>query len=178
MTSLLDGDIEQQGELSIEASDFADGERMPDYVGYVNKNENPELQFDGVPDRTESLVLVCDDPDAKPAVGFTFDHWLVWDIDPDVETIPRGWDPSGMEATVGFNDFVEADYSGPSPQDEAHSYRFKLLALDSPLDISPEARKAVVQMNATMEGEILAATHRNTLDKMRSRSRTLFPHID
>lgn len=158
MVSLLDDDVEQQGELSLRASDFDDGERMPDYVGYVNENESPELEIEGVPPEAESLVLVCDDPDARPVVGFTFDHWLVWDIDPDVGTIPRGWEPSEDEATVGYNDFVEADYSGPSPPDEAHDYRFKLLALDSELGLPSEARKAVVQMTAAMEAEVLAAT--------------------
>lgn len=158
MTSLLDDDIEQQGELSIEAFDFEDDERMPDYVGYVNENENPKLQIDGVPEEAESLVLILDDPDARPVVGFTFDHWLVWDIDPDIGSIPRGWQPLDEDATIGYNDFVENDYSGPSPPDKAHSYRFKLLALDSALDLEPEARKAVIQMTAAMEAEILAST--------------------
>ncbi|MFW5903801.1 MAG: YbhB/YbcL family Raf kinase inhibitor-like protein, partial [Halolamina sp.] len=81
----------------------------------------------------------------------------VWDVDPDVGTIPRGWEPSEDEATVGYNDFVETEYGGPSPPDDTHAYRFKLLALDTELGLDPGARKAVVQMNATMEGEILAA---------------------
>ena len=156
--SLLDDDLEQKGELSISATDFGDDEGMPDYVGYVNENENPELAIENVPEGTESLVLVLDDPDARPVVGFTFDHWLVWDIDPDVGTIPRDWNPAADGATVGYNDFVEADFSGPSPPDAAHRYRFKLLALDSELGLEPGARKAVVQMTAGMEAEVLAST--------------------
>jgi hypothetical protein len=156
--SLLEDDIEQTGELSITAPDFDDGEGMPDYVGYVNENENPELHVDNVPQDAESLVLVLDDPDARPVVGFTFDHWMVWNVDPDIGTIPRGWKPAADEATVGYNDFVENDYSGPSPPDQAHGYRFKLLALDSELELPAEARKAVVQMTIDMEAEVLAAT--------------------
>jgi Raf kinase inhibitor-like YbhB/YbcL family protein len=156
--SLLEDDLEQRGELSITAADFDDGDGMPDYVGYVNENENPELRIENVPEGTESLVLVLDDPDARGAVGFTFDHWLVWDIDPDVGTIPRGWDPAEDGATVGYNDFVEADFGGPSPPDGAHRYRFKLLALDSELGLEPAARKAVVDMTAGMEAEVLAST--------------------
>jgi hypothetical protein len=144
--------------LSITAPDFDDGEGMPDYVGYVNENENPELHVDNVPQDAESLVLVLDDPDARPVVGFTFDHWMVWNVDPDIGTIPRGWKPAADEATVGYNDFVENDYSGPSPPDQAHGYRFKLLALDSELELPAEARKAVVQMTIDMEAEVLAAT--------------------
>lgn len=156
MSSLLTDDLEQRGELTLRATDFEDGERMPDYVGYVNENANPELRISGVPADAESLVVVLDDPDAQGAVGFTFTHWLVWDIDPDIGSIPRGWDPTG--ATVGYNDFVEQDYSGPSPPDAPHGYRFKLLALDSKLGLPPGARKAVIQMNADMQTEILAAT--------------------
>ena len=158
MVSLLDDDVEQTGDLSIEATDFDDGEQMPDYVGYVNENDNPELEIDGVPAEAESLVLVMDDPDARPVVGFTYDHWLVWDIDPDVGTIPRGWEPSDDEATQGYNDFVEAEYGGPSPPDESHAYRFKLLALDSELGLPSAARKAVVDMTAQMEANVLAST--------------------
>ena len=43
--SLLEDDLEQQGILSITATDFDDYEGMPDYVGYVNENENPELRI-------------------------------------------------------------------------------------------------------------------------------------
>lgn len=158
MVSLLKDDLEQNGALTLSAPGFDEGEQMPDHVGYVNVNENPELEIGGVPDEAESLVLVMDDPDARPVVGFTFDHWLVWDIDPDVDTIPRGWSPSSDEATVGFNDFVEPEYSGPSPPDETHGYRFKLLALDSKLGLRPEARKTVVQMTTAMEAAVIAST--------------------
>lgn len=158
MVSLLDDDIEETGSLSITATDFSAGEQMPDYVGYVNDNDNPSLEISGVPEKTESLILVMDDPDARPAVGFTFDHWLVWDIDPDIGTIPRGWEPSSDDATQGFNDFVEDDYSGPSPPDRAHEYRFKLMALDSTLGLPPAARKAVVDMTANMQADVLAST--------------------
>lgn len=155
---LLDTDLDQRGDLSLEAVDFDDGERMPDYVGYADENDNPALEIDGVPDETESLVLVCNDPDSEPVVGFTFDHWLVWDIDPDTPTVPRDWSPSATEATVGYNDFIERDYGGPAPPDEPHGYRFKLLALDSELGLAPEARKAVLDMTIGTEAEVLGAT--------------------
>lgn len=158
MVSLLDDDLEETGELSLSATAFEDGEQMPDYTGYVNENENPELEIDNVPNDAESLVLVMDDPDARPVAGFTFDHWLVWDIDPGTDAIPRDWSPTSEEATVGYNDFLEDDYSGPSPPDQPHEYRFKLLALDSDLGLPPEARKAVIDLTITMEdADILAS---------------------
>jgi Raf kinase inhibitor-like YbhB/YbcL family protein len=157
MVTLLSEDLNETGELTISAPHFEDGGKMPDYVGYVNENDNPELRIDSVPQNTESLVLVIDDPDAEPVVGFTFDHWLVWDIDPETTDIPRGWDLDPSEATVGYNDFVEAGYAGPSPPDDAHAYRFKMLALDERLELEPEARKAIVDMTVGMEASVLAS---------------------
>lgn len=151
----LNGDIEQQGELTLSSPDFDDGERMPDFVGYVNDNENPELVIEGVPAEAESLVLIVDDPDAVPAGGHVWNHWIAWDIDPDIGTIPRGWVADAVE---GYNDFVEQGYSGPSPPDDTHGYRFKLLALDSELGMAPETRKSRLGSAITLNAEVLAAT--------------------
>lgn len=152
----LNGDVEQQGELTLSSPAFEDGEQMPDSVGYVNENANPELEISGVPDDAESLVLVMDDPDAQPVADHTWDHWFAWDIDPDIGTIPEGWD--GGDATEGHNDFMEYGYGGPSPPEDAHGYRFKLLALDSKLEVPEETRKTRVGSAIAMNAEILAAT--------------------
>ncbi|WP_336326746.1 YbhB/YbcL family Raf kinase inhibitor-like protein [Halovenus sp. HT40] len=151
----LNGDIEQQGELILSSPEFDDSEGMPDFVGYVNDDENPELHIESVPEEAESLVLIVDDPDAEPAAGHVWNHWAVWDIDPDIGMIPRGWDGDAIE---GYNDFVEQGYSGPSPPDGAHGYRFKLLALDSELDMPPETRKSRLGSAITLNAEVLAAT--------------------
>lgn len=160
MPTPLDGDIEQTGDIVLSSSAFEDGERMPDDVGYANKNRMPLIQFWDVPDETESLVFVLDDPDAEPVVGHVFDHYLIWDIDPRVNrNIPRVWGPeAGAEATFGYNDYGEPAYGGPAPPEGEHTYRFKLLALDSELGLPPQARKAVVGHTIALEAEILAQT--------------------
>lgn len=156
MATILDGDLEQQGELSLRRPAFDDGSQMPGSVGYANDNESPALEIDGVPDGTESLVLVCDDPDAQPVAGHTWDHWLVWNIDPEIGTIPAGWDAAG--ATEGYNDYVERGYGGPSPPEGRHDYRFKLLALDGELDAPAETRKQRLGSAISMQSTVLAAT--------------------
>ena len=155
MATVLDGDLEQQGDLSVYSPDFDDGEQMPDSVGYSNENDNPELVVENVPDETESLVLVVDDPDAQPVAGHTWDHWLAWDIDPGVGTIPEDWD---ADATEGYNDYMEQGYGGPAPPEGSHDYRFKLLALDSELDIPETTRKQRVGSAIAMNAEVLGAT--------------------
>lgn len=155
-STILNGDVEQRGELTLSSPDFEDGEGMPDWTGYANANENPELEIGGVPDGSESLVLVVDDPDAKPVAGHTWNHWYAWDIDPGIGTIPRDWD--GGDATDGFNDFTEYGYGGPSPPEGSHGYRFKLVAVDSELDVPAETRKTRVGSAIAMNAEVLAAT--------------------
>lgn len=156
MSTPLHGDVEQHGELELSSPTFDDGGRMPDSTGYVNANTNPRLEIDGVPDDAESLVLVVDDPDAQPVAGHTWDHWLAWDIDPDVGAIPEGWNAD--DAVEGYNDYVEQGYGGPSPPEGSHDYRFKLLALDAELEMPEETRKARLGSAIAMEAEVLAAT--------------------
>jgi Raf kinase inhibitor-like YbhB/YbcL family protein len=156
MTTPLDGDIEQRGSLELTAPAFEAGGRMPDSTGYANENANPTLEIGGVPDGTESLVVVLDDPDAQPVGGHTWDHWLVWDIDPGVGTIPERWNATG--AVEGYNDYVEQGYGGPSPPEGTHAYRFKLLALDATLGMPEQTRKARLGSAIAMGAEILGAT--------------------
>jgi len=156
METVLNGELEQRGDLSVSSPDFDDGERLSDPTGYANENLSPRLEVDGVPDDAETLVLVLDDPDAQPVGGHTWDHWLVWDIDADVDAFPEGWDGSG--ATVGYNDYFERGYGGPAPPEGEHRYRFKLLALDSSLGAPEFARKTRLGSAVAMNATVLAAT--------------------
>ena len=73
--------------------------------GKVSRNMNPPLEWNGVPEATQSFVLVCHDPDA-PAVmddvgktdreiaqetpRQTFYHWLLIDIPAELRSIWEG----------------------------------------------------------------------------------------
>lgn len=158
MSTPLTGDVEQRGTIELTSPDFDSGGGMPNWTGYANENENPSLKINGVPDDAESLVLVLDDPDAEPVVGHVFDHWLVWDIDADQAEIPRNWNAESDGATVGYNDYVEADWGGPAPPEGSHIYTFKLLALSDEIGIAPELRKARLGSVIYNQTEILAST--------------------
>lgn len=160
MGTVLNGELEQKGDLSLTSPEFGDGGRLPDSTGYANENLSPRLEVDGVPDEAETLVLVLDDPDAQPVAGHTWDHWVVWDIDADVDALPEGWDGAG--ATVGYNDYLEQGYGGPSPPEGEHRYRFKLLALDTALGAPEFARKTRLGSVIGMNAEVLASTQTDT----------------
>ena len=135
------------GNLKLTSSAFEDGGEIPRECGYKNGNEIPPLEINGIPEGTESLTLIMDDPDAMGAVGKVWVHWLVWNISP---TKPFH---SGMHDAEGKTDFGEVGYGGPAPPDKRHTYVFKLYALNCKLEIAGESTKADVEK--AMEGHIL-----------------------
>lgn len=139
------------GELKLTSPEFEDGQMIPEKYGYTRMNVNPPLKVDGVPEEAESLVLVMDDPDALEPAGKVWDHWVVWDIDPEIESIPEGWGLQG--AKPGKTDYGETKYGGPNPPDGVHTYQFRLYALDTCLDLSESPTKSEIE--GAMEGHIL-----------------------
>ena len=101
-----------------------------------------------MPEGTEYLAVIMDDPDAIGAVGKVWVHWVVWNIN---SYGPRVVDV--MTGTEGMTDFGEVGYGGPAPPDKRHTYVFKLYALDSELDLPDKSTKADVEK--AMEGHIL-----------------------
>lgn len=140
--------------LQLTSPAFADGDPIPAEYGYTERNVNPPLEINGVPEAADSLALVVDDPDAVEPAGKIWDHWLVWNIDSATSMIPEGWDVSG--AVQGRNDYGDQTYGGPNPPDAEHTYRFRLYALDERLGLDAGATKD--QLEAAMEGHILAET--------------------
>lgn len=94
---------------------------------------SPQLDIAQVPEGTESLALIVDDPDAPMG---TWVHWVVYDI-PVIGRIAENSVP-GLQGT---NDFKRQDYGGPCPPSGMHRYYFKLYALDRKLDLQPGITK-------------------------------------
>ncbi|MFW6321644.1 MAG: YbhB/YbcL family Raf kinase inhibitor-like protein [Halohasta sp.] len=137
--------------LQLTSPAFDDGEPIPREYGYTERNVNPPLEVDGVPDEAESLALVVDDPDAVDPAGKVWDHWVVWNVDPGTTTIPEDWDATA--AVEGRNDYGDRGYGGPNPPDREHSYRFRLYALDAEVDLDAGSTKD--DLLAAIEGHVL-----------------------
>ncbi|MFB6208964.1 MAG: YbhB/YbcL family Raf kinase inhibitor-like protein [Candidatus Nanohaloarchaea archaeon] len=135
--------------MKMYSPEFDDGDHMPEKVGYTRKNLNPELFIENVPGEAESLVLVMDDPDAVEPAGKVWDHWTVWNIDPEKQRIQRGESP-GFE---GKNDFGERGYGGPNPPDATHIYSFRLYAVDTQLELGGDSTKQ--QVLQEIEGNVI-----------------------
>ena len=114
---------------------------------------SPPLTWSPPPAGTESLALICDDPDAP---GKTWVHWIVYNLPPSIHTLPEalpGKSPILEAGVQGTNDFHQLAYGGPCPPRGTHRYFFKLYALDKTLHLRSGATKA--ELEAAMEGHII-----------------------
>lgn len=155
--------------LAFEATPFDDGERIPARYTCEGGDVNPELVISGVVDEVETLALVVEDPDAGEE---PFVHWLLWNVPASTETIPRSVakqnePPFAAGARQGTNDAGTVGYTGPCPPtgDEAHTYYFRLRAVDVSLELEAGADRAALE--EALSGHIvdsvsLSGTYRRT----------------
>jgi Raf kinase inhibitor-like YbhB/YbcL family protein len=141
--------------MIIKSEAFENNDKIPSKFACDGAGINPPFSFEEIPKNTKSLVLIMDDPDIpdfnKSRYGVeVWDHWVIFNIPPETERIAEDSIPNGI---VGKNTDGENKYTPPCPPDREHRYFFKLYALDTVLDISPNS-KAQDLMNA-MEGHIL-----------------------
>lgn len=123
--------------MSLISATFPEGGEIPRKHTRLGENLSPTLQWGDPPEGTQSFALFLDDPDAPSGV---FKHWGVWDIDAGRRDLPEGADDeTGLNQAR--NDFDNVGYDGPEPPGgEEHTYRFTLMALDTPvLEVGPEA---------------------------------------
>lgn len=132
---------------------FNPSESIPSEYTCEGDDVSPSLEWTHVPDGTESIALIVDDPDAP---GQTFTHWVLFNLPGDTTRLTRNVDidaefadqtPSPQQ---GVNDFSDVGYGGP------HRYFFRLYALDTVLDLDRGASRT--QVTDAMDGHILDET--------------------
>ena len=129
--------------FSISSGAWENGGSIPTRFTCDGENVSPPLSISNPPERTRSLALVMDDPDAPDP---PFVHWLLWDLSADTEAIPENVSTaetveSLAGAVQGANGTGELGYVGPCPpeDDPRHTYLFTLFALEEPLGLDPGA---------------------------------------
>jgi Raf kinase inhibitor-like YbhB/YbcL family protein len=104
--------------LKIISSDFNNNSMMD---AKLTKTIAPNIEWSGVPEGTNNLLLLCYDPDAHK----TWIHWLVYNIDPKTNKLIKN------HYENGFNSFNNLGYGGPQPPaGTLHHYHFALYALN------------------------------------------------
>ncbi|AKB37060.1 Phospholipid-binding protein [Methanosarcina siciliae C2J] len=131
--------------IKVFSSEFESNSAIPRKYTCDGENINPPLEFANIPEETESLVLIMDDPDS-PMNPFT--HWIIWNIEPvakiEEDSIP------GIE---GINNFRKIGYGGPCPSSGTHRYYFRVYALDRQLELKTGAGRK--ELESEMIGHII-----------------------
>lgn len=128
--------------IEVRSTAFEEGGMIPAKYTCDGKDISPPLQWAQVPEGTQSIALIADDPDAPSG---TFVHWVLYGLSPDrhelTGDLPRDKTlPNG--ARQGVNSFGKIGYGGPCPPSGTHRYYFKLYALNTDLDLPPGESKA------------------------------------
>jgi Raf kinase inhibitor-like YbhB/YbcL family protein len=137
--------------LRLTTTAFSAGDTIPRKHTGEGEDVSPPLAWEGVPEGTQELALICDDPDAptpKPWV-----HWVLYKVPPDCKGLAEGDNADGAEGLTGWG---EPGYRGPMPPPGhgVHRYYFRLYALDQPVTLAPGASKE--DLLSAMEGHVLA----------------------
>ena len=138
--------------FTLDSEAFDTGGVIPRKYGYKNGNYSTPLKIREIPEKTISLALIMDDPDAMSIVGKVWVHWVLWNISPNTKEIKENSIPKG--SIEGKTDFGEIGYGGPAPPDKEHTYIFKLYALDITFNLEPGSTKANVE--ESMKNHIIA----------------------
>ena len=134
--------------MKITSHAFSSGENIPDKYTKYGENRIPPLHLEGIPENARSLALIVDDPDAPRG---TFNHWILFNIDPGISDIKEDCVP--FMAVQGQNDFGESKYGGPKPPSGEHRYFFKAFALDKVLSAKQGCKRDAVEKE--MQGHVL-----------------------
>jgi Raf kinase inhibitor-like YbhB/YbcL family protein len=145
--------------LALTSPDFEDGAVIPNkYTQADPMPVSPKLEWKNVPAGTVSFVLLLHDPDV--ALGKKTDdvtHWLAFNI-PGTATELAGGQSADAKLADGTVQAVNlgrrVGYMGPgAPAPPYHHYTFELFALDTKLDLGPDATRD--QVMAAIQGHIL-----------------------
>ena len=139
--------------MQLVSSAFGPGDQIPRRYCCDGDDLSIPLSWSGLPDGTRSIAIIMDDPDAP--VG-TWLHWMLWDLDSQVCSLPEGVprNPEGPAGSIqGLNDFGRPGYGGPCPPRGTHRYFIRVYALDAPLQLGPRSDRSILE--AAMQDHLL-----------------------
>ena len=133
-------------DMKLTSPEFKNNEYLPARFTCDGQEINPPFAIENIPDNTQSLALIVDDPDAPSG---TFVHWVVFNIQVST-TIGE----NSIPGKQGVNTSGTNSYVSPCPPRGTHRYFFKLYALDTILNLKEGISKQ--QLEAAMKNHILA----------------------
>ncbi|GAA0737235.1 YbhB/YbcL family Raf kinase inhibitor-like protein [Sphingomonas sp. ABOLD] len=145
--------------LHLASPAFANGGRLPERFTADGEGVSPPLFWTGVPEGTECLALIVEDPDAPAPQPLV--HAVIWglpvegDLKEGAIRADGAGDAEGKD--VGRNSFLGEGWLPPDPPTGhgPHHYAFQLFALGGGCEIGENpGRSALVK---AMAGHVLAA---------------------
>lgn len=142
--------------MELSSTAFSNSGDIPSRFTCEGQDTSPPLAWSGLPQGTQSLALIVDDPDAPDPAHpqRTWVHWVLYDIPPSAEGLPEGGKPLPEGTRDGLNDWKRTGWGGPCPPIGRHRYFFKLYALDQKLSDRLTLTKAALEK--AMQGHVLA----------------------
>jgi hypothetical protein len=132
---------------------FAPGGVLPAENGCDGAGRSPTVLWHDVPQATQELVVLAEDPDAQ-----NFAHWVVYNIpgrEPGLTAGISNEPTLGDGAYQGVNSFGKIGYGAPCPpKGSTHHYDFFVYALDAPLGLASGGTEN--QVTAAMNGHVTA----------------------
>lgn len=132
---------------------FNDGEKIPVKYTADGANVNPLLKISNIPNEAKSIVLIVDDPDAKRVAGYTWVHWIRFNISVYEDNIRI--EENSLPGIGGLSTYKYEKYGGPNPPKGSgiHRYYFKIYALNSNLNVENNMSKEKIEN--LMKGKII-----------------------
>ena len=143
--------------MRLESDAFDDQGEFPVEYTKDGRNMSPPLRWAEVPKGARELALTFEN--ITPKTQEPYLHWLIYKIPPNRDGLPEGLkhkrDPEDPpEALHGVNALGNVGYDGPlGTVNRTFRFRFRLYALDRPLDLGPGADQAAFER--AIEGHVL-----------------------
>ena len=147
--------------MTITSPAFGNERDIPIKYTCDGEDVNPPLHIDGIPGNTVTIALIVEDPDA---LNGTFNHWVVWNIDPIANI-----EEDSLPGVSGRNSFGKTGYRGPCPPTGIHRYYFYVFALDIAIDLPEGADRE--SLRSAMEGHVIG--HGNIMGRYGKKSASL-----
>jgi Raf kinase inhibitor-like YbhB/YbcL family protein len=146
--------------IDLSSPAFAHGGRLPPRFTADGEGVSPPLVWGKLPEATESLALIVEDPDAPSPQPLV--HAVVWGIPAEERRLAEGaiqrdgdGDPNGQD--VGRNSYFFEGWLPPDPPTGHgdHNYAFQLFALAGVPELGATPGRAALMR--AMAGKVIAA---------------------
>ncbi len=151
--------------MRLMSSAFEDGQQLPLRYTKDGDNLSPPLHWNDLPRETRELALFFEN--VTPKTKEPFLQWLVYGIPAELDGLPEGFkhkrEPGApVDLRQGRNAIGNVGYDGPlGSVGRAVHFRFRLCALDQPLDLAPGADQGAV--TSAISGHLLEQAELNVV---------------